>query len=66
VTALINPRKDLARVAEQMYRALKLKPCGCEHAWGKDGYAVVKQCGGCAAIFAYEVVTEFSSATHQG
>ena len=56
--AIINPRTDLLRVAEQLYRALKIKPCGCERAWGKEGYAVVKQCSGCAAIFAYECIAE--------
>lgn len=55
---IICPRTDLPRIAEQLYRALKLKPCGCERAWGKEGYAVVKQCSGCAAIFAYECISE--------
>lgn len=54
---IINPRKDLPEVAEQMYRALKLKACGC----GKrvvDGKAVYVQCGGCVATERYEAIMQ--------
>lgn len=56
--ALINPRKDLARVAKQMHRALKTARCRCIWAWGKNGYAPITQCPTCAAIESYEAVAE--------
>lgn len=55
---VINPRKDLPDVAEQLYRALKSKPCRCERAWTRDGYVVIKECAGCRAMFLYEAITE--------
>lgn len=60
--ALINPRKDLARVAQQLYVALKSKPCACGKRTGEDGKLVEVECGGCVAKAAYEAVTEASHA----
>ncbi|MDR5727932.1 MAG: hypothetical protein RB191_10955 [Terriglobia bacterium] len=57
---IICPRKDLPAVAAELYRALKSKPCRCERAWTKDGYVIVKQCAGCAALDRYEALTEVS------
>lgn len=47
-------------LTEQLYRALKLAPCGCTMRWVKDGAEreVVKQCPMCAAIDRYDM--EFS------
>lgn len=61
MTALINPRTDLPRVAEQMYRALKSAgSCSCAWAWSKAGYGPVTECSKCAALAAYEALTEVS------
>lgn len=43
-----------AQLATVLYKALKNKSCNCQRAWGRDGYAVVQQCFGCAAIDHYE------------
>lgn len=60
--AVINPRADAPRVMKQLYDALKAASCRCVWAWGKGGYAPVKQCSVCAAIDAYEEFTEASNA----
>jgi hypothetical protein len=60
--AVINPRKDLERVAKQMHRALKSKACGCGKRVLADGKTEFVQCGGCAAIDAYEAIAEVSCA----
>lgn len=54
----ISPRKDMPEIAAQLAHALKLKPCACERAWGKDGYAVVKACSGCIALERYHETIE--------
>lgn len=55
---LINPRKDLARIAEQLYRCLKLAPCRCEWLWRDGEYGPTKECAAHLAMSAYEAITE--------
>lgn len=64
--ALINPRTDLPRVAEKLYRALKSRPCSCEKRWqdGKPDMVTVRECSRCMALADYDAVTEASNA-HQ-
>lgn len=57
---LICPRTGLTRVAEQMYRALKSKPCGCGMRRDFNDKLVWAECGGCVAKAAYEAITEAS------
>jgi len=49
-------------LTEELYYALKQKPCSCTMRWCKDGAEreVVKQCAGCKAIQRFD--EEFSSA----
>jgi hypothetical protein len=60
MAAVINPRTDLPRVAEQLYRALLSKPCACGKRRDAEGKLVVVECGGCIAMAAYEAVVEVS------
>lgn len=55
---LINPRKDLARIADQLYRCLKLAPCRCEWRWFSGVYGPSKECAAHLAMAAYEAITE--------
>lgn len=55
---LINPRKDFPRVFRQMYRALQSKPCACGKRVGPDSRISFVQCGGCAAMAAYELIAD--------
>lgn len=60
---VINPRKDLPDVAEQMYRALKSARCRCQMKGGAMWHfraqrEVAIQCSLCAAIERYEAITQ--------
>lgn len=61
MTAIINPRTDAPRVMKQLYDALKSGSCRCTWAWGKTGYGPVTECSRCAALAAYEALTEVSA-----
>lgn len=60
MAAVINPRTDLPRVAEQLYRALKNKPCNCGNRRDADNKLVWVECDGHIAMAAYEAVVEVS------
>lgn len=61
MAAVICPRTDLPRVAQDLYEALKARPCDCQWGWGKNGYGVVQECRGHKAMARYEAIIEVST-----
>jgi hypothetical protein len=60
MAAVIIPRTDLPRVAEQLYRALKLCPCACGNRRDADNKLGWVECQAHIAMAAYEAVVEVS------